>query len=171
MELRQTTSDDAWLTVALETDERAMARLGGPNTVDQARAAHERKVAGAERGEYWSFVIVPEPDSPGVGTIGLWPSTWADEAISETGWMVLPDHQGRGYASAALGLLLERARADGRWGDIHAFPGVDNAPSNALCRKFGFDEIETVDVDYRERILRCNHWVLRADRGPTGESG
>ena len=147
-----------------------MAQLGGPNTLELARAAHERRVAGDERDENWWLVMVPEPGSPGVGSIGLWPSTWADEPISETGWMVLPDHQGKGYASAALGLLLERARADGRWGDIHAFPGVDNAPSNALCRKFGFEQIETVEVDYNERILRCNHWVLRADRGRAGQS-
>ena len=47
--------------------------------------------------------------------------------------MVLPEHQGKGYASAALGRLIERAREAG------------------------------VDVDYGGRNLRCNHWALWAD--------
>jgi RimJ/RimL family protein N-acetyltransferase len=76
--------------------------------------------------------------------------------------MVLPEHQGKGYATAALRLLVDRAREDGRWGDIHAFPGATNGASNALCRKHGFEQVETVDVDYAGRALRCNHWVLRA---------
>ena len=71
---------------------------------------------------------------------------------------------------AALAAILERARHDPRWGDIHAFPGVTNGPSNALCRKFGFDLLDEVTVDYGGRILRCNHWVRRAapDRAPSG---
>jgi RimJ/RimL family protein N-acetyltransferase len=97
-----------------------------------------------------------------VGSVMIWHSEHEGQPISEAGWMILPEHQGRGHASAAVGLLLERARADGRWGDIHAFPGATNAPSNALCRKFGFELIEQVDIDYAGRPLRCNHWVLRA---------
>ena len=48
------------------------------------------------------------------------------------------------------------------------FPGATNAPSNALCRKFGFELLEEVDVDYGGRALRCNRWVHRAevDRAP-----
>ena len=75
--------------------------------------------------------------------------------------MVLPEHQRKGYASAALRLLLERAWADGRWGDIHALPGISNPASNALCRGAGFRLLDEAQVDYRGRTLHCNHWVLR----------
>jgi RimJ/RimL family protein N-acetyltransferase len=153
--------DDVWLTVALETDPRVMSELGGPQTEEYARGAHRRRVEGIKTGNWW-FKIVREPDGQAIGTIGLWPTEWAGAPISETGWMVLADEQGKGYASAALALLIEQAWADGRWGDIHAFPGATNAPSNALCRKFGFEQLETVEVDYGERRLTCNHWVLRA---------
>jgi RimJ/RimL family protein N-acetyltransferase len=74
--------------------------------------------------------------------------------------MVLPEHQGRGIASAALGLLIERARAEPRFTSIHAFPPVTNAPSNALCRKAGFTLAEEMDFVYAGRTLRCNHWAL-----------
>jgi RimJ/RimL family protein N-acetyltransferase len=170
MELRPATPEDEWLTVALETDPRVMAELGGPWSEDDARSAHRRRVAGIADGSWW-FVIVPVPDEPPVGTIGVWATEWAGEPISETGWMILPGHQGRGYASAALATLLELARHDPRWGDIHAFPGATNGPSNALCRKAGFERLDEVTVDYGGRLLRCNRWVWRAapDRAPRTE--
>ena len=162
MELVEGTLADEWLTVALETDPRVMAELGGPWSVEEAQAAHRRRIASSEKDDTWWFTLVPELSARPVGYIGLWPSDVEGEPSSETGWMVLPEHQGRGYASAALALLLERAAADGRWGDIHAFPGATNAPSNALCRKFGFEQVGSLAVDYAGRPLRVNHWVLRA---------
>lgn len=162
MELVQATPDDLWLTQALETDPRVMAELGGPWPEEVVAATHARRMASiAEKGN-WLFKILPEPDGPAVGTIGLWASEVEGVPLSETGWMILPEHQGRGYASAALALLIERARADGGWGDIHAFPGQSNAPSNALCRKFGFEHVGQLTVDYSGRTLQVNHWVLRA---------
>jgi RimJ/RimL family protein N-acetyltransferase len=74
--------------------------------------------------------------------------------------MVLPAHQGRGIASAALEMLIERARADDRYPSIHAFPPVTNDPSNAVCRKFGFELVNVRDFVYAGRTLRCNHWAL-----------
>lgn len=162
MELVQATPDDLWLTLALETDPRVMAELGGPWPEEKIPQTHARRMASiAEKGTWW-FKVVPEPNGSAVGTIGLWASEIEGEPLSETGWMILPEHQGRGYASAALALLLERARQDPtRWGDIHAFPGVTNVPSNALCRKFGFEIIGTLTADYSGRTFECNHWVLR----------
>ena len=161
MELVPCTAEDVWLTEALETDPRVMAELGGPQPIDYVKDVHARRVAGIEDGNWW-LKMVPEPHGEPVGTIGLWRGVWEGAPISETGWMVLPAHQGKGHASAALSVLLERARAAGTWGDIHAFPGATNEPSNALCRKFGFERLETTDVDYGDRTLRVNHWVLRA---------
>ncbi len=107
MQLEPLTDDDQWLTVALETDPRVMAELGGPRTEAYARDAHRRRVEGLKTGN-WIFKLVPEPGAVPVGTILMWPSEWAGEPISEAGWMVLPEHQGKGFASAALGLLIER---------------------------------------------------------------
>jgi hypothetical protein len=43
---------------------------------------------------------------------------------------------------------------------IHAFPGVGNGPSNAICHKAGFTRIGERQIDYAGRMLRCNDWVL-----------
>jgi RimJ/RimL family protein N-acetyltransferase len=165
MELVPYTDADILLTEALETDERVMAELGGPWPIDAIARIHERRLESIARGTWW-FTIVPEPGARPVGMLGIFGSESDGEAISEAGWSVLPEHQGRGYASGALRLLLQRAREDSRWGAIHAFPGVTNGPSNALCRKFGFALVGEETVDYGGRSLRCNHWVLEpsADR-------
>jgi RimJ/RimL family protein N-acetyltransferase len=80
--------------------------------------------------------------------------------FGETGWMILPAFQGKGIAGSALQMILDRARADGRYEQIHAFPSISNVPSNAMCRKFGFSLIEECELEYQGRKLRSNHWRL-----------
>lgn len=161
VELAPFSAADEWLTVAMESDPRVMAELGGAWPEEQSRATHARRLRSvAEQGTWW-LKIVPDPEIGPVGSLVLWDSEWQGEPLSEIGWMVMADHQGKGYASAGLRLMLERARDAGRWGDIHAFPGATNAPSNALCQKFGFELVGEGDADYAGRHFRVNHWVLR----------
>jgi hypothetical protein len=47
-----------------------------------------------------------------------------------------------------------------RFEQLHAFPGVSNPASNALCRKFGFELLGEEEGGYRGAALRVNHWVL-----------
>lgn len=155
MELRRYSESDFWLTEALETDPDVMHELGGPIAASELADIHRRRLL-----DPWWFTIVLEPGGPGVGTIGVWPKEHGGTRIHETGWMVLPAFQRRGIATAALGLLIERVRAEPRFESVHAFPPISNAPSNALCRRFGFTLLEQVDFSYAGRTLRCNHWAL-----------
>jgi RimJ/RimL family protein N-acetyltransferase len=160
VELVPYTDEHRHLSEELETDPEVMRELGGPISAERFAGVHRRRVDGVAGEELWYFVIVPEPDGPAVGTIGIWEKVLDGSTIHETGWMVLPAYQGRGIASTALGLLIERARADERYPSMHAFPPVSNSPSNALCRKFGFELLAERDFVYAGRTLRCNHWVL-----------
>jgi RimJ/RimL family protein N-acetyltransferase len=166
VELQAYTDGDYWLTEALETDAEVMCELGGPIEPNRLPEIHRRRLA-----DPWWFKIVAEPGGPAVGTIGVWETRHGDEDLHETGWMVLPAHQGRGIASSALTLLIERVNAEPRVPSIHAFPPVTNAPSNALCRKFGFVLLGQVDFVYSGRTLRCNHWSLETpnDAGETAD--
>jgi RimJ/RimL family protein N-acetyltransferase len=155
VELQPYTDGDFWLTEALETDPEVMRELGGPIERDRLPGIHRQRV-----GDLWWFKIVAEPGGPAVGTIGVWGTRHGGDDLYETGWMVLPAHQGRGIASAALALLIERVRAEPRFPSIHAFPPVTNAASNALCRKFAFVLVGQTDFVYSGRALRCNHWSL-----------
>src|SRR4029453_8511126 len=157
MELRPLTRDDRRLYERIHTDPRMWAELGG--VLDQDMPAKlERDVASVEAGRHWVLVIVPA-DGPAAGTVSLWDHEWDGETIGEIGWMVLPEHQGRGLASTGVAEALRRADEAARWLVLHAFPATTNAPSNALCRKHGFALRGPIDYTYRERSLRVNHWV------------
>jgi RimJ/RimL family protein N-acetyltransferase len=44
---------------------------------------------------------------------------------------------------------------------MHAFPNVDNAPSNAICRKLGFELIEACEFEFPKGLfMTCNDWRL-----------
>jgi RimJ/RimL family protein N-acetyltransferase len=159
VELRPYTDEDLPLTQALEGDPEVMRELGGASDAEDILNAHHRRVRTVADGE-WYFTIVPEPSGPPVGAIGIWDSTITGSPIHEVGWMVLPEFQGRGIASRALATIVERARSEPRFTRIHAFPGVTNAPSNALCRRAGFVHTEESEVEFRGRPLRVNHWEL-----------
>ena len=48
---------------------------------------------------------------------------------------------------------------------MHAFPNVENAPSNAICRKLGFTLLGAQEFEYPKdsgEFMRCNDWVLEA---------
>ncbi len=105
MELVPYTDEHRGLTEALELDPEVMKELGGPADPADLERVHRMRVETVARGE-WYFTIVPEPSGPPVGSIGIWESTIAGSTIHEVGWMVLPEFQGRGIASQALGLLI-----------------------------------------------------------------
>ena len=141
MELRDVELGDVDAYVRMRCDPEMMADLGGPLPREGIAAKLATDVRKTAADEYWVSMIVPDETEPEsvAGTVSLSSHEDGDEAgLSETGWMVLPEHQGQGLAKLAVRALLERARDDGRWGIVHAFPGVGNAASNALCGSVGF---------------------------------
>lgn len=160
--LRPYADADRWLTEAIEANDEMMAELGGRLPAADIPRIHERRLEGMATDRLWYFTVEVQPQRRAVGTICLWSDVVDGETRSEAGWATLREFQGRGLATEALRLLIERAREDGRWGDIHAFPGSTNGPSNALCRSAGFRNLGEEVVAYAGRSLRCQHWVLEA---------
>src|SRR5688500_6748888 len=136
MELVPYGNEHRWLTEALETDERVMAELGGAWPRGAIPAIHGRRLKSIAGGTWW-YRFAPEMDQPPVAMVGIFAPDLDGTPTGEAGWWILAARQGRGWAREDLGMVLDRAQADSRWGPIHAFPGVTNGPSNALCRKFG----------------------------------
>jgi RimJ/RimL family protein N-acetyltransferase len=159
--LRDITMDDLPLYERLVTDPETMSELGGPLPRDGLTDKLRGIVEDVTTGRVWYSVILPD-DDPAVtaGTVCIWRHEQDGEDIAEMGWMVLPAFQGRGLATAAVRSLLDRARAERRWDVIHAYPGITNGASNAICRKAGFSLVGQRDIDYVGRILRANHWRL-----------
>jgi len=128
--------------------------LGGPES--DAKIAERQ--ARYERPGSKQFKIVDEATGAGIGWVGYWER---DPHIYETGWSVLPAWQGRGAAGAAMLQLLELIRAEGDRREVHAYPSVDNAPSNAICRKLGFTLLGASEFEYPPgTFMTCNDWAL-----------
>ena len=160
VELRNVEPGDLDAYVRMRCDPVMMAELGGPLPREGIEAKVQSDVEAAASDSSWILMIVPDPsDRTSVaGSVVLWSHADDGQPISEIGWMVLPEFQRRGLAKAAVRTLLERARDEDRWGTVHAFPGVTNAPSNGICRSLGFTLVGERDVDFADRMLRTNHW-------------
>jgi len=161
--LRDVTLGDLRLYERMRCDPVMMAELGGPLPKQSVPGKLRRDVAAVERDESW-ISIIESDDGEDMGSVVLWSHDDHGEPISEIGWMVLPEFQGRGLGRSATAALLERARTDGRWGAIHAYPGVTNAPSNGICRSLGFTLLETTDIEFEDRTITANHWRLEPAR-------
>ena len=55
----------------------------------------------------------------------------------------------------------QRAQSERRHRFVHAYPGVENAASNALCQRLGFTLLGAYDFEYpKGQAMRCNDWRL-----------
>ncbi|MGY1608297.1 MULTISPECIES: GNAT family N-acetyltransferase [unclassified Geodermatophilus] len=76
------------------------------------------------------------------------------QGVVEIGYAVLPEHRRRGYARAALTVLLDRARREPAVRVVRLSIAPDNAASLAVARPFGFVEVgeEVDEVDGLEIV-------------------
>jgi RimJ/RimL family protein N-acetyltransferase len=96
-----------------------------------------------------------------VGSVGYWTKEWREERVYEIGWMVVPEFQGRGMAVAATALAIELATHEAKHRFRHAFPNVENAASNAICRKLGFELLDACEFEFpKGHFMTCNDWRL-----------
>lgn len=162
LRLRDVELSDLDAYVRMRCDPAMTAELGGPVPREGIEAKVQRDVQNAAAGTEWIKMIVPDEATPEVvaGSVALWSHDAGSGSISEIGWMVLPEFQGRGVGKLAVRLLLQLARDADRWGLVHAFPATTNGPSNGICRSLGFRFVDEQDVPFAGRIFRTNHWVI-----------
>jgi GNAT superfamily N-acetyltransferase len=105
--------------------------LGGPESDEKIA----KRQARYERPDSKQFKIVDEATGEGMGWVGYWERDAEGAEVYEIGWAVIPAFQGRGVAAAATQQAIELARAEKKRRFLHAYPSVDNGPSNAICRR------------------------------------
>lgn len=135
--------------------------LGGPESEQKLLARQEKFMRLWREGEARMFTIhVPWADVP-VGSVGYWKTEHAGEAVYEAGWSVATEFQGRGAAAAALIACLHDAADQRDRSMLFAFPRIDNAASNALCRRAGLSWTAEEDFEYPPgNPIRVNSWAI-----------
>ncbi|WP_329216806.1 GNAT family N-acetyltransferase [Streptomyces sp. NBC_01485] len=157
---------DFWLLRRANSPEMT-EHLGGPESEEKLADRHRRYVE-LSRGCMYRVVLADGGES--VGSIGYWETEWRGGTVWETGWGILPEFQGRGLAALAARALVDVVRqSPGAHPALHAFPKVDNAASNGVCRKAGFTLLGQVDTEYpKGNPIRSNDWYV--DLRSTGTS-
>jgi RimJ/RimL family protein N-acetyltransferase len=142
-------------------DPEMTKHLGGPESPDKIAERQRRYERIEDAGTGRMFKIVDDATGEAAGSVGYWEREWRGEQVYETGWSVLPGFQGRGIAGAATALAIDAARAERTHRFLHAFPSVENAASNAICRKLGFELLGEVEFEYpKGSFMQCNDWRL-----------
>ncbi|QBD75122.1 N-acetyltransferase [Ktedonosporobacter rubrisoli] len=150
---------DLALLKKLMGDPAMTEHLGGPENDEQLAERHARYLRLVDKGRDRMFKIVHTATGEAVGSIGYWERSWHDQQVYEMGWSVLPACQGKGIASLAAAQIVARLRSVGVHRFVHAFPSVDNPPSNALCRKLGFTLLGACKFEYpKGHFMQCNDW-------------
>jgi RimJ/RimL family protein N-acetyltransferase len=155
--------DDLPLLGKLMGDPSMTDELGGPESPEKIAERQKRYERLPSTGKGRMFKIVETATGERVGSVGYWERESSEGQVYETGWMVLPSFQGRGIATSATALMIERATAERKHRFLYAYPSVDNAPSNAICRKLGFRLVNVTEYEYPKdsgNIMRCNDWRL-----------
>jgi RimJ/RimL family protein N-acetyltransferase len=148
---------DRPLLERLVGDPAMMVYLGGAESAEKIAERQARY----EQPDSKQFKIIDEPSGEAVGWVGYWEREWRGMQVYEIGWSVIPGFQGRGLASSATAQAIELARAERSHRFMHAYPNVDNAPSNAICRKLGFTLLGAYDFEFPPgNPIRCNDWQL-----------
>lgn len=137
------------------SDPAMMEHLGGPESA--VRIAERQRQY--ERPDSNQFKVLDAATGEGLGWVGYWERRWLQRDVYEIGWSVLPAFQGRGVGQSATRQAMVSARGQGDRRFMHAYPAVDNLPSNAICRKLGFTLLGPCDFEYpKGHLLRCNDW-------------
>jgi RimJ/RimL family protein N-acetyltransferase len=89
----------------------------------------------------WAIVPIAFSGRQPVGTIPLLPLADDDgpTGLTEVGWHLHPDHQGRGLATEAAQAILVVA-AEAGIEQVLAMTDLDNIPSQAVAARLGMDD-------------------------------
>ncbi|MBC2863977.1 GNAT family N-acetyltransferase [Streptomyces mexicanus] len=165
--LRVPTDEDAVAWHRIFDDPEVMEFHGGKSaelSVYEELTARQRR-HDAERG--FCFWTMLDEDDRVIGFTGAqpWPGQWGPVGEIEIGWRLGRAHWGRGYATAAARMTLERLRAAGV-PSVVAMVDSRNERSIAVTRRLGMRLVETFVTPVGQRKGHCYRLDLRAGDTP-----
>lgn len=187
MKLILVSLEDMLLYEKMFMDEDYMAYLGGAQTQEQTVSILERHIRYSETGKGKVLRIIPDDEDfgdrldivkqniaekgwfdyrQGVGSLCVMEGFHCfhkEVPLTQVGWGMLTQYHGFGFATKALQLLFDSLKGEeSRWGNLHAFTGIANAPSNKLCQRLGFELVEeTLMEGFGPGHIEANHYEYR----------
>ncbi|HEY2326140.1 MAG TPA: GNAT family N-acetyltransferase [Gaiellaceae bacterium] len=159
--LESWSEDDLHVLEITLGDPEMMTYLGGIESPDKLAERQARFAAMKNPEAGLMFTVVDDATGEKTGSVGYWEKSWNGDEVYETGWLIARAFQGRGIATEGMRQLIDRLRGSSARRYLHAFPNVDNAPSNAICRKLGFELLAEHEFEYpKGSFMRCNDWRL-----------
>ena len=142
--------DETWLERVYRRPEVARFLLDPPWTPEMAEErARERLGRTGLATETGALALVIEHDAVAIGDIALW-LTDAERRVAEIGWVLDPDHGGRGYALEAVRRVLDLALDHYALHRVAAQMDARNTESAALAERAGM---------HHEAHLRQDWWT------------
>jgi RimJ/RimL family protein N-acetyltransferase len=144
LRLRRSRPEDAEAIAAYRSDPEVGRYQGWERTDTEGIRADIEQMAGRSPGEPggWVQLSVEERETGGlVGDVGLSPAD-GEAGVVKLGYTMAPAFQGRGYATEAVGALIDYA-FDRLGADVvRAYASAENAPSIRVAEKVGMQLME-----------------------------
>lgn len=144
------TLDDVPAIFRLRTDPEVAVHLNRKlqTSVEEAEAFIVKLNTGFDEGKWHYWLVKSKEEGTFLGTICLWNFS-EDRLSAEVGYELLPEYQGKGFASEALEAVLGFGFNILGLGRIDAIIEAPNGRSISLAERFGFNvslEFEEVSV-------------------------
>ena len=160
--LRRSVPEDADAIAAYRSDPEVRRYQGWSRTDPASIRAEIEEMSGRAPGEPggWVQLSVIERDIGRlVGDVGLSPAE-GEPGVVKVGYTIAPRFQGRGYATEAVGALVDYALDELGAEVVRAYASAENLPSIRVAEKVGMRLVERI-----ERRDRGERWrVVRYER-------
>jgi RimJ/RimL family protein N-acetyltransferase len=154
-------SEGDYEVVKREMGDPEMTKYLWLESPEKLKARHKKYMHLPEKGNDRMYVIELAAESLPAGGVGYWEIEQDGEKAWETGWSVFPEFQSQGIATKATVLAMDLARASKLHRYVYAFPAAENAPSNAICKKLGFELQKQHEEEFPDgRKMTLNIWRL-----------
>jgi RimJ/RimL family protein N-acetyltransferase len=144
LRLRRSRPEDAEKIAAYRSDPEVGRYQGWERTDAEGIRADIEQMAQRSPGEPggWVQLTVEERDTGHpVGDVGLSPAD-DEPGVIKVGYTMAPEFQGRGYATEAVGALIDYAFDRLRADVVRAYASAENAPSIRVAEKVGMTLME-----------------------------
>ena len=104
-----------------------------------------------ESGGWVQLTVEDRGDGLVVGDIGMSPAE-GEPGVIKIGYTIAPAFQGRGYATEAVGALVDYAFEKLGSDVVRAYASADNAPSIRVAEKVGMRLVERLEHRYGDEV-------------------